>query len=304
MRTTALKRHTEDVTERLIAALREGRAPWQQTWKPGEAAWPRNGITRRRYTGSNLLALLLSDYSDPRWAGFGQIRRAGGHVLAGEHGRMILIAKPSRMRVTGDETEAGGDPDTRPSVYLRTAYVFNFRQTAGLPDRDEIAVDVDDSETGQRLDEIVARCGVRIEHKPWARPGYDDAADVVLMPEPDRFNTTDEYRQTLIHELAHATAHPSRMNRWTGGEAGRNKASDEYKLEELRAEMTSMILSRALGLGNEPGLRNNEEYVKHWIAGLERQPETLRRISSEAQAICAWLTEGLEASREPGTLAA
>ncbi|MCY4509400.1 MAG: zincin-like metallopeptidase domain-containing protein, partial [Acidobacteria bacterium] len=66
------------------------------------------------------------------------------------------------------------------------------------------------------------------------------------------------------------------------------------RLEELRAEMTAMILGHALGLGNDPSLRNSEAYVEHWIQGLENHPETIRTIAGDAQAISEWLTRGLD----------
>ena len=68
------------------------------------------------------------------------------------------------------------------------------------------------------------------------------------MPEPSRFDNLNEYRQTLIHEAAHAAGHPGRMGRWT--EAETRRAEPGYRL--VRNEMAAMVLGHALGLGNDP----------------------------------------------------
>ena len=71
-----------------------------------------------------------------------------------------------------------------------------------------------------KLDRILKRARVRIKHrKPWTEPSYNPNPDVILMPEPRPFDNLDEYRQTLIHEVVHATGHPAWIDRWTTGRA-------------------------------------------------------------------------------------
>lgn len=90
-----LEKYARTFADRLIEALKAGTAPWQRPWKPGELGWPTNATTNRRYSSNNAILLLVVTlaraYGDMRWAGFGQIRRAGGMVRKGEKGTPILV---------------------------------------------------------------------------------------------------------------------------------------------------------------------------------------------------------------------
>jgi hypothetical protein len=61
------------VTDRIIAMLENGVAPWQKPWNPGEASvrMPFNPTTERSYRGGNVIHLMATrlrhGYADPRW---------------------------------------------------------------------------------------------------------------------------------------------------------------------------------------------------------------------------------------------
>ena len=298
-RRNAKTRFTRLFADRLSEAIREGRAPWQQDWKPGEMPLPLNGITGRRYRGGNMLMLLGTGRLDPRWAGFGQMRNAGGHVRKNEKGIPILIIKHPALRAVSkdnldhldrDSRARVDETETRPRTYYGGAWIFSFEQADGLPAMTDAVVPITENEAGRRLDRIIARTAVPIRHAEHAQPGYNTEKDEVLMPTPDRFEALDGYRQTLLHEIAHATGHPSRMNRWRNGRAEKNMRSREYATEELRAEIAAMLVGQKLGVGHSPDLRNAEAYVAGWLDGLEKDPEAIHRAVGEAQAIADWLS--------------
>ena len=83
------KQHADDLIEMLAKAIEAQSAPWQKPWKC-DARLPTNLITGKVYARRNLLMLstvgALAGYNDHRWAGFQQIKAAGGHVRRGEHG--------------------------------------------------------------------------------------------------------------------------------------------------------------------------------------------------------------------------
>ena len=89
-------KHADDLIEMLATAIEAGIAPWQKPWRC-DAKLPENLVTGRTYTGRNLLMLItagaIADYNDHRWAGFQQIKAAGGHVRRGEHGHWICIMR-------------------------------------------------------------------------------------------------------------------------------------------------------------------------------------------------------------------
>ena len=63
----------------LIAQLKQGTAPWQKPWQPGDPllSFPHNPNHKETLRGINALYLMSQDYADPRWlthkqaAGFG-----------------------------------------------------------------------------------------------------------------------------------------------------------------------------------------------------------------------------------------
>jgi putative DNA primase/helicase len=77
------------LANKLIEQLKAGTAPWQQPWEAGQMASPYNSTTGNRYRGVNILALMASDYADPRWMTYKQAQAQGWQVRAGEKGTQI-----------------------------------------------------------------------------------------------------------------------------------------------------------------------------------------------------------------------
>ena len=306
-----------EFSEKLIAALEAGTAPWQRTWEPGECPTPYNGVTGYPYRGSNLLALLLfhgGAHRDPRWAGFRQIAQAGGGVRKGEKGVPILVAVTNHGRGRrsdpkpddSDPEREGREPQTeaegesgngerkwgRARTTWCTHHIFNFEQADGLPPEPEGPQAAPESEAERNLAAIAGGTGIRVVHAPHATPSYNRIDDSIRMPDRDRFDSGDHYRGTLLHELAHATGHPSRLKRWTDARAERTKA--EYAEEELRVEIAAVMTGAALGVGHRPDVEEHTRYMAHWVDLLKIQPERIRTIAAEAQAIKDWLTTAAE----------
>ena len=81
------------------------------------------------------------------------------------------------------------------------------------------------------------------------------------MPEREQFHDEHSYELTLLHELAHST----RLDRAAYHIA--NRSGDDYAIEELRAEIASMMLGEELGLGHHP--QNSQAYVTGWLRKLK-----------------------------------
>lgn len=84
---------------------------------------------------------------------------------------------------------------------------------------------------------------------------YSPAKDIVVLPtkaqfrihpdDPEEcFKDGQEYYGTALHEMAHSTGHPSRLDRLKPAAFG----SPEYAKEELVAELTSAMVGNTLGL--------------------------------------------------------
>ena len=295
----AAKYH-EEFAEKMIKAMEAGTAPWQKPWVPGTKNLPHNFQTDHVYRGGNSWHLQMAadeaGYQDPRWGGYRQITNAGGHVRAGEKGTKILYAstKVSRARENEDGTpvidvttgEAERVQVARRSPVVKVQTVFNVEQTEGLTLPSRAAVPVWEGQ--QRAESVLQNSGVEIQHVAGDRAVYSLSQDRVTLPERGQFPTSTAYYRTALHELGHATGHPSRLNRETlTGSAKESYSLESRAREELRAEMASVMTGDRLGLGSEP--RHGAAYVKNWVAALKDDPVEIHRAASDAQAMSDWL---------------
>ena len=288
----------QQFAERIIAALKEGTAPWQKPWKPGERVLPHNFGSGRDYRGGNAMFLTMQQldrgYADPRWGGYRQIQEAGGHVRKGEKGTPILYVEWRQQRTARDEH---GNPVLdengrkklewveRDRPLVKVNHVFNVEQTEGLKLRSLDAA-APEWEGHERAEAVMRGSGVRIDHVAGDRAFYRRSEDRIVLPERSQFASQSAYTHTALHELGHATGHPSRLNRPTLKEHG-GFGSEDYAREELRAEIAAMMTGEKLGVGHEP--RHGTAYVSSWIKALENDPREIRAAAVDAQRMSDWL---------------
>ena len=288
----------QQFAERIIRALKEGTAPWQKAWQPGERVLPRNFSSGHGYRGGNALCLAMTaldhGYSDPCWGGWRQIREAGGHVRNGERGTPILYVDWRQRRPACDEH---GDPvldgEGRPKLewvqrerlLVRLRYVFNVEQTEGL-ELQSLQIAVPECEGLERAEALMRNSGIRVDHVADDRAYYNFFENRVVLPERSAFPSQAAYTHTALHELGHATGHPSRMNRPTFVNRG-GFGSETCAREELRAEIAAMMTGERLGVGHEP--RHGIAYVSSWIKALEHDPKEMRAAAVDGQRMSDWL---------------
>ena len=292
-----LEKYARTFADRLIEALKGGVAPWQKPWKPGELSWPANATTGHRYRGNNAVLLLATaltrGYGDMRWAGFGQIRRAGGMVRKGEKGTPILVWR-ERTGTAASGAEDTDNEEDRPRFFATVHNVFNVTQADGL-DLDDPAAEAPPCEPHAAVRRVAGDAHVRIVHMRGDRACYSPSADAITMPERSQFSVPSAYEHTLLHELAHCTSHPSRLDRPCHGATDRGTA--EYALEELRAEIAALMLGERLHVGHEP--RHGHAYVASWIRALDDDPNAVRKAAADSERIADWLTRNIPAAETP-----
>ena len=310
---TPAEAYHEQFAERIIQALKDGTAPWQKPWKPGERILPHNFGSGRDYRGGNAVYLTMQaldrGYADPRWGGYRQIHEAGGHVRKGEKGTPILYVEWRQRRTARDEQ---GQPvldehgqktlewvqRDRPLVKLH--HVFNVEQTEGLTLR-SLEKSAPAWEGHERAEALIQASGIRLDHVAGDRAYYNLKDDRVVLPERSQFPSQEAYTHTALHELGHATGHPDRLNRPTLVTHG-GFGTETYAREELRAEIAAMMTGERLGVGHEP--RHGTAYVGSWIKALENDPKEIRAAAVDAQRSTDWLlARERERSREEDTAA-
>ena len=281
------KAYHEQVAESLIAQLKQGTAPWQKPWQPGDPllSFPHNPTTQKRYRGINALYLMSQGYADPRWLTYKQAAGLGAQVRKGEKSTWIQYWKFTDERIRKDDNgnpilDSNGKPvkETvkleRPRVFY--ASVFNAEQIDNLP---ELIIEPPTWNSIERAEQILQVSGAAIEHGEYDRAFYRPVTDRIHLPHKHQFETPDRYYATALHELGHWTGHESRLNRDLAHPFG----SEGYAREELRAEIASMLLGNELGLGHDPS--QHAAYVASWIKALEEDPTEIFRAAADAEKI-------------------
>ena len=290
----------KEFAARLIEQIKKGTAPWQKPWKPGERIAPRNLSTGRDYQGTNTIRLMSvaqdRGYSDSRWGTYQQIKDQGGQVGRGERSSRIQYYMTHRKVAVKDDKGKPVKDDHGEQLYKqeklshprrRFYSVFNAEQADGL--KPEPRPESQPTWQAHREAEAVIKAsGVSIRHMQSDQAYYSFQTDQVTLPEKSQFPTHDQYYQTALHELGHATGHPDRLNRETlqeGVKAG--FGSEAYAREELRAEISAMMTGDKLGTGHDPS--RGAAYVDSWVKVLQKDPHEIMKASAEGQKISNYL---------------
>lgn len=252
------KEYREEITNKVIEALKNGTAPWQRTWVGGG---PCNAVTGYKYQGINSLILSVAGERfnhgiDPRWATFLQAQSKGWRIKYGSKPVRILFWKAIKRRKS-ENTE-----DEETIGMLKYFYVFHASQINGISAyKPKTRKKVDILESNQKVERILSTCGAKIVHGGY-EAFYSPSRDTIHVPYGYDFVDAEAYYSTLLHELAHWTAHYSRLNMDLSG----RKGSISYAREELVAEIASMFLSIEMGVTmTEEHFNNHASYVGSWI---------------------------------------
>ena len=276
----------EFLVNEYIKCLSEGQIPWLKGWESNGTGRIRNGSTEKAYRGMNALILTyvsqVKGYSDPRWYTYKQAKDKGYQVRKGE--KSAPISFPTLYldgkSLTFDQYDALTKEEKNKVIRGRRAYsVFNAAQIDGVPELEKGVVH--DIHGSDLVEDIRKGMGVGLEYMG-DQPCYHPLLDKVIIPPKECFISEEELNATELHELCHATGHPTRLNRDLGGRFG----SERYAREELRAEIASSFLMQSLQLRMpEAHIDNHKAYIQSWIEVLNKEPQELFKAIYEAEAI-------------------
>jgi len=289
-----MREYHEKVADLVIKQIKDGVAPWQKPWKPGEKVLPENLSSGNRYNGGNSLHLAAvaqeRGYSDNRWGTLKQINRQGGRIRKGERGVSVLWVQHTRqVKATDEKGKPVLDSEGKPTYreerlnppHVKTYTVFNAEQADRLPARSAPAAKPS-WKAHQRAENVLKASGVPIHNRSGDAAYYNLGKDEIVLPNKSQFPSADHYYQTALHEVGHATGHPDRMNRESlqkGVEAG--FGSQAYAKEEMRAEISAMMTGERIGVGHDPS--RGAAYVESWVAVLKKDPLEIRHAAGDAQ---------------------
>ncbi len=290
----ALRDFRQEVTDNIIGMLERGVAPWQKPWEPGASSLgiPFNPTSERAYRGGNAIHLMVTGlqrgYEDPRWMTYKQASDNGWQVRRGEKGTQIEYwetkvasdkTQPSPSDGGGNATTANGNgADIEKSRLIHRVYtVFNAQQIERIPPHTPKQHTT--FEAVQAGEQILKNSGANIAHDQADRAFYRRSQDSIHLPPKDAFKDAAGYYGTALHELAHWTGHPSRLDRSTLTDSYRF-GDVNYAKEELRAELASVFLAAQRGIPHDP--EQHAAYVNSWIGALKRDKNEIFRAAHDA----------------------
>jgi antirestriction protein ArdC len=283
--------------------LEEHGLEWRKEWHGSGGSAPHNGITKACYRGSNAFLLSLiamsKGYDDPRWVTMVQIMDKDGkyhpkekwHLKAGSKAAYVEYWYPYDLKqkkaLTWEQfrrEKETGRSDNEFRLSTRYTAVFNACDVEGIPLRTE--PDISPADQDALLVKLCVGMDVELRFDGGDRAYYAPQTDEVHLPTPASFNDAYAFHATVLHELAHATGHPSRLNRPMNGFFG----SADYAYEELVAEMSACFMGAQLAVAPTPQhIDNHKAYVQSWVRAVRDQPDTLIRAIRDAQSVSAYM---------------
>ncbi len=281
-----------EVTDNIVAMLEKGVAPWQKPWQPGVGSFgmPVNPTTNRPYRGGNAIHLMATalrkGYDDPRWMTYKQAEAQGWQVRRGEKGTQIEFwdAKPAGNAAAEDERSQNVGRTDRSRFVCRIYTIFNAKQTEGVPALE--TTNPSKFEVVRAGEQILNNSGASISHDQADRAFYNRTSDTIHLPPKQAFKDATGYYGTALHELAHWTGHPSRLNRASLNESYRF-GDGNYAKEELRAELASVFLAAQRGIPHNP--EQHAAYVSSWIKALKEDKNEIFRAAHDASKAADFL---------------
>jgi antirestriction protein ArdC len=295
-----LRDFRQEVTGKIVQMLEDGVAPWQKPWA-APLDMPFNPTSERAYRGGNALHLMITamqrGYQDPRWMTYKQATDQGWQVRRGEKGTQIEYwdVKPAPDKSAGDDPRESSEIERGKACFVHRVYtVFNAEQIDRIPPHK--SKDPSSFEVVQAGEQILTNSGANIAHDQADRAFYDRASDSIHLPPKESFKEAAGYYGTALHELAHWTGHPSRLNRATLTDSYRF-GDMNYAREELRAELASVFLAAQRGIPHDP--EQHAAYVGSWITALKRDKNEIFRAAHDASAATDFIL-ALERDRSLG----
>lgn len=318
--------------EMLIKRMEEMQKDWHKGWIGGGSMFglPQN-ISGRTYEGSNAFLLFLhtaeNGYKAPVYMTYGQLYKEGAHVLKGEKAVPVFkwgfsIKDKDGNKVTEEEFDNMTDDEKKECKrrpFLKIYPEFNIDQT-NMSEVNKEKYDAvvsqfrktdaptitDGMYVNKAIDRMMEKqewvCKIQYD-KEEKGAYYSPAKDIVVLPtkaqfrihpdDPEEcFKDGQEYYGTALHEMAHSTGHPSRLDRLKPAAFG----SPEYAKEELVAELTSAMVGNTLGFDRRIS-DNNVAYLQNWTSALRKEPKFIVTVMADVNKASRIIIENIDKQR-------
>lgn len=318
--------------EMLIKRMEEMQKDWHKGWIGGGSMFglPQN-ISGRTYEGSNAFLLFLhtaeNGYKAPVYMTYGQLYKEGAHVLKGEKAVPVFkwgfsIKDKDGKKVTEEEFDNMTNDEKKECKrrpFLKIYPEFNIDQTnmsevnkekydavVSQFRKTDVPTITDGMYVNKAIDRMMEKqewvCKIQYD-KEEKGAYYSPAKDIVVLPtkaqfrihpdDPEEcFKDGQEYYGTALHEMAHSTGHPSRLDRLKPAAFG----SPEYAKEELVAELTSAMVGNTLGFDRRIS-DNNVAYLQNWTSALRKEPKFIVTVMADVNKASRIIIENIDKQR-------
>lgn len=318
--------------EMLIKRMEEMQKDWHKGWIGGGSMFglPQN-ISGRTYEGSNAFLLFLhtaeNGYKAPVYMTYGQLYKEGAHVLKGEKAVPVFkwgfsIKDKDGKKVTEEEFDNMTDDEKKECKrrpFLKIYPEFNIDQTnmsevnkekydavVSQFRKTDVPTITDGMYVNKAIDRMMEKqewvCKIQYD-KEEKGAYYSPTKDIVVLPtkaqfrihpdDPEEcFKDGQEYYGTALHEMAHSTGHPSRLDRLKPAAFG----SPEYAKEELVAELTSAMVGNTLGFDRRIS-DNNVAYLQNWTSALRKEPKFIVTVMADVNKASRIIIENIDKQR-------
>ncbi|WP_440998315.1 ArdC family protein [Cysteiniphilum litorale] len=254
-----------EIAQSIKEIIQTGGASWKDVFnREGCAKLPVNA-KGNLYSGVNVLNLymtqLKNNYKSNQWLTFKQIKALNGSVNKGEKSsRVFFFTTYDKEKIAQDDFNTGDRVIKKGDAYETTILcpkyypVFNLSQTTLAEIENAVVFDDD-------LQGVIDAQDVEIITHDQGQAYYMPSLDIIKMPSSKYFNSEENYKAVLLHELAHSTMHKKRLNRSVD-----LSCKLSYAKEELVAELSSAMLSAHFGIKTD--LQNHASYIDSWLTNL------------------------------------
>ena len=262
------------VTDRLIKMLEQGVVPWRCPWSGGI---PMNFISKRPYSGINILLLGMLNYKYPYFLSRNQVTVLNEKIKSGEKSNLVIFYRAYRQKKKNKDEKSGNEETEIITKYVLRYYsVYNIDQTTiKVPQKAKFNPIL-------ACDQVVSKMPLKpmiiSKHQ---KAYYSPVQDIVNMPEFNSFKDSESYYSTLFHELVHSTGHQSRLNRDTVT-LSHAFGDSQYSEEELIAEIGAAFLSAHSGISNHT-INNSAAYIEGWLNVIEKDSRFIFKCSKMAK---------------------
>lgn len=247
----AMQGFSDAVVDALSDVENESDLCWVRPWRTLDNNY-RNASTNRPYSGlHNILMCAISEFEDPRYMTFNNIRKAGWKLKKGSKSTRLIAWKFSKMK------DKNGDEKIIP--FATSWCMFNAEQVEDhdLPEIDNDVMN-EDMVANEDVLKIYDTLDVKYEHKKCNGASYQPKTDEIKLPHVQQYDDCDQWCNTALHELIH----------WTASRVKRDCSSyhfdvDARAMEELVAELGSMYLCMKLNINGYMD-KQNLAYIKNW----------------------------------------